>query len=326
MPLVAGTSGGQATGLAFDAECRIWAACGTMGGTAVYDESGNCLAMYHFDGNVHGVAATSKNVFFTDADQGKVYCVGLGAHGSLPGPDGVMTLALPGGLGEAGACNKGVVAAWNGCLIIVQAAAFRLYAFDPVTRTAKRIDIGRASVADADGLLLRGSTLYVVRTKKNKVSKFRLSPDLSHATLVDRITDADLDCPSTITAFGGHLYAVNARFSTPPTPSTSARLNFSNSSLAGWWIVMMIVLPVAFVRSCSKVISAVVSSAARPEVGSSRNKMTGSVTSSRAMLTRLRWPPESTFFSGLPIWRFFTPSKPRSLIVCSTRWSISSSE
>ncbi|GHJ43779.1 hypothetical protein Cs7R123_11210 [Catellatospora sp. TT07R-123] len=220
MPLVPGTSGGKATGLAFDDECRIWAGCGTMGGAAVYNESGTCLAMYHLGGNVHGVAATAKNVFFTDADQGKVYCVGLGRHGRLPGQEGVQTLSLPGGLGEAGACNKGVVAAWNGCLIIVQAAANRLYAFDPVTCMAKRIDIGRASVADADGLLLRGNTLYVVRTKKNKVSKFRLNHDLSRATLVERITDADLDCPSTVTAFGGHLYAVNARFSTPPTAST----------------------------------------------------------------------------------------------------------
>ncbi|MDI1464039.1 hypothetical protein QEZ54_23930 [Catellatospora sp. KI3] len=220
MPLVAGTEGGKATGLAFDAECRIWAACGTMGGTAVYDESGTCLAMYHLGGNVHGVAATSKNVFFTDADQGNVYCVGLGRHGSLPGGDAVMTLALPGGLGEAGACNKGIVAAWNGCLIIVQAAANRLYAFDPTTRMAKRIDIGRASVAGADGLLLRGRTLYVVRPGKDRVSKFHLSHDLSRATLVDRITDADLDCPSTVTAFGGSLYAVNARFSTPPATST----------------------------------------------------------------------------------------------------------
>ncbi|MEV0459620.1 hypothetical protein [Catellatospora methionotrophica] len=220
MPLVAGSSGGQATGLAFDTSCRIWAGCGTMGGAAVYDESGTCLAMYPLGGNVHGVAATSGKVFFTDADQGKVYCVGLGRHGQLPGSGGVRTLSLPRGLGDAGACNKGVAVAWNGCLIIAQAAAGRLYAFDPVTRAARRIDTGRASVAGADGLLLRGSTLYVVRPGGDSVSKFRLSHDLSRATLVARIGDADLDCPSTIAPFGGHLYAVNARFSTPPTPST----------------------------------------------------------------------------------------------------------
>ena len=61
----------------------------------------------------------------------------------------------------------------------------------------------------------------MVRTKQNRVSKFRLSADLSRATLIDRIGDPKLDCPSTVTAVGQHLYAVNARFSTPPTPSTT---------------------------------------------------------------------------------------------------------
>ncbi len=81
----------------------------------------------------------------------------------------------------------------------------------------------------------------------------------------------------------------------------NVRLNFSYSSLAGWWMVMMMVLPVRLVSSASKLMSAVVSSAARPLVGSSRKTMTGSVTSSRAIFTRLRWPPERTFFSGFPI-------------------------
>ena len=45
---------------------------------------------------------------------------------------------------------------------------------------------------------------------------------------------------------------------------------------------------VFFVRSDKRLMSAVVSSAARPEVGSSRKRMTGSVTSSSAMLTRFR--------------------------------------
>ena len=73
---------------------------------------------------------------------------------------------------------------------------------------------------------------------------------------------------------------------------------------------MTIVLPVFFVSSASRLTSAVVSSAASPLVGSSRKRMTGSVTSSSAMFTRLRCPPESTFFSGLPIWRFLQALEP----------------
>ena len=73
-------------------------------------------------------------------------------------------------------------------------------------------------------------------------------------------------------------------------------------------MVMMIVLPVAFVRSWSKVMSAVVSSAARPDVGSSRNRITGSVTSSSAMLTRFRLPalPRGSSSRACRSWRCFT--------------------
>ena len=104
---------------------------------------------------------------------------------------------------------------------------------------------------------------------------------------------------------------------TPPS-TRSARMGSGLSSTTN-------VLPVFLARSWRSVTSAVVSSAARPEVGSSRKRMTGSVTSSMAMLTRLRWPPDRTFFSGLPICRLRTCSRPSWDSVVSTRRSISSS-
>jgi hypothetical protein len=183
---------------------------------------GRCLATYNFGGGyVNDNAATGTAVFFTDSERPRVYCVQLGPNGALPGPDGVQALSLPRGLGDAGAYNNGIVAAWNGCLIIVQSHADRLYAFDPVTCEAHRIRTGGASVADGDGLLLRGRSLYVVRTNRNTISKFRLNDRLTRATLVDQIHDRDLVGPSTVAAFADHLYAVNARPTTPPTPSTT---------------------------------------------------------------------------------------------------------
>jgi hypothetical protein len=35
------------------------------------------------------------------------------------------------------------------------------------------------------------------------------------------LTDSDLDVPATVAWAGGFLWAVNARFSTPPTPDTA---------------------------------------------------------------------------------------------------------
>ena len=43
---------------------------------------------------------------------------------------------------------------------------------------------------------------------------FRLSTDLTKATFVEAITDADFDVPTTIDRAGERLYVVNARFGT----------------------------------------------------------------------------------------------------------------
>ena len=39
--------------------------------------------------------------------------------------------------------------------------------------------------------------------------------------MVNTITDPNFDVPTTVGVFGSSLYAVNARFTTPPTPDTT---------------------------------------------------------------------------------------------------------
>jgi len=48
----------------------------------------------------------------------------------------------------------------------------------------------------------------------------QLSPDLTSGEIVDTITSSNFRVPTTIARFGDSLYAVNARFGTPPTPDT----------------------------------------------------------------------------------------------------------
>ena len=75
-------------------------------------------------------------------------------------------------------------------------------------------------MTQGDGILLHGRTLYVVRNRLNQIAVIRLSPDLSSGTVVDVITSAAFDVPTTIARFGNALYAVNARFTTPATATT----------------------------------------------------------------------------------------------------------
>jgi hypothetical protein len=73
---------------------------------------------------------------------------------------------------------------------------------------------------NGDGLLLDGRLLYVVQNRDNKVAVVRLDHSLSSGRVLTHLTDPRFDVPSTIDEFGNRLYAVNARFTTPPTPTT----------------------------------------------------------------------------------------------------------
>ena len=105
-------------------------------------------------------------------------------------------------------------------LVIVQSSTGKVFAVDPETGVAQEIDLGGERVPAGDGLLLDGKTLYVVQNRLNQIAVIELSPDLTSGTVVARVTDDDFAVPTTIDEFGNRLYAVNARFGTPPTPTT----------------------------------------------------------------------------------------------------------
>ena len=82
------------------------------------------------------------------------------------------------------------------------------------------IELTGGDVLNGDGMELRFRTLYVVQNEQNKVGIVRLSLDLRSGDYTGAITDPDLDVPTTATVNSGFLWAVNARFGTPPTPRT----------------------------------------------------------------------------------------------------------
>jgi hypothetical protein len=91
---------------------------------------------------------------------------------------------------------------------------------DPDTGVATRIDLGTDAVPNGDGILLQGKTLYVVQNVLNQIAVVELSADLGSGTILKTITSPDFRVPTTVAMFGDNLYAVNARFGTPLTPTT----------------------------------------------------------------------------------------------------------
>jgi len=101
----------------------------------------------------------------------------------------------------------------------VQSGTGKLFTVTPAGVTTE-IDLGGQTVQNGDGILLQGRTLYVVRNQNNQIAVVALGKALTTGTMARTITNPGFDVPTTIDRFGSTLYAVNARFGTPPTPTT----------------------------------------------------------------------------------------------------------
>lgn len=225
--LLADGKGRTTVGLGFDQRTNyIFAAGGPDHSAYVFDaDSGELVRTYTFDGAgfVNDVIVTRQAAYFTDSFEPVLYRVELGPGGRLLGRGAVETIPLSGEFesvpGEFNA--NGIEATPNGkSLIVVNSTLGTLYRVDPDTGEATVISLGGESVTSGDGILLQGKTLYVLRNQLNQISVIRLSPDLGNGTLIDTISDDNFDVPTTLALFGSRLYAVNARFGTPPTPTT----------------------------------------------------------------------------------------------------------
>jgi hypothetical protein len=227
--LVPGVAGRVAVGLSFDPRTNyIYAAGGPTGMAHVHDAgSGRTVASFTLTTEasrfVNDVIVTPSAAYFTDSFRPVLYKLPLGRGGRLPAAAAVEEVALSGDFTFVpGAFNaNGIEATPSGrTLIIVHSSLGVLYRVNPGTGEARLIDLGGASVANGDGLLLEGRTLFVVQNQQNQVAAVRLDARLESGEVERVLTDPRLDVPTTAASFGPLLYAVNARFSTPPTPET----------------------------------------------------------------------------------------------------------
>lgn len=227
--LVAGQTGGLSVGLSVDTRSNYLFAAGGLNGNAnVYDaDSGALLATFQFtapfSGFVNDVIVTRDAAYFTDSFQPRLYRVALGPGGALPAAGDFQIIPLNGDWVQAPGPfvfnANGIEAAANGkALIVINTARGELYQVDPMTGAARMIDLGGASLSFGDGLALQGRTLYVVRNQLNQIAVVDLAPGLASGALVRTITSPDFRVPTTAAIFGNSLYAVNARFGTPPGP------------------------------------------------------------------------------------------------------------
>jgi outer membrane protein assembly factor BamB len=221
--LVPATPERAAIGLKVDAHGRLFVAGGPTGMGFVYDaRTGADIAQFELTTDptfVNDVVVTRNGAYFTDSFNQVLYRVPIGPNGSLA--MGAETIPLTGDIVfQMGFNVNGIDATPNGKkLVIVQSNTGKVFTVDPATGIADEIQLDQA-VTFGDGILLDGKTLYVVRNQQNRIAVIKLSPDLTSGSVVRHITATPpLDIPTTVAEFGHSLYAVNARFTTPPGPT-----------------------------------------------------------------------------------------------------------
>lgn len=210
-----------AIGLSYDRRSNnLFVSGGGTGKGFVYDaNTGELAATYTLTvpGTfVNDAVVTSSAAYFTDSFRPYLYKVPLGPAGQLPDQSEVEEIPLGGEFESVSGFNtNGIDAPPNGkFLLIVNSSTGRLYKVDPASGDARQIDLDGDTVTNGDGILLDGSTLYVVRNRNNAIAVVTLEPGAETGTVVGEITDSDFDVPTTVAEFGTHLYAVNARFGT----------------------------------------------------------------------------------------------------------------
>lgn len=231
--LVPGVTGRATTGLYVDERHNYLFASGAGTGLGfVFDaRTGETLATYQLaEGTpagaptfVNDVIVTRQAAYFTDSQRPVLYKVPLGRHGELPDQSAVERIPLSGDFQQVPGFNSnGIEASSNGkWLLIVQSATGQLHRVDPQTGATTLVDLGGYVLTNGDGLRLQGRTLYVVQNRLNQIAVIHLNRDWTSGSVERTITDPNFDVPTTVGLFGNSLYAVNARFTTPPTPDTT---------------------------------------------------------------------------------------------------------
>jgi sugar lactone lactonase YvrE len=224
--LVQGASGRAAIGVEHD-RGRLFVAGGGTGKGFVYDARTGALLreLQLATGSggtfVNDVVVTKRAAYFTDSQRAVLYRLALSANG-VPAQT-AQAVQLTGDFQLVAGFNlNGIDATPDGkTLVVVQSATGKLFRVVAATGVTKEIMLGGATVTNGDGLLLHGRTLYVVRNRDNQIAVVALAKGLASGTISRTITDSDFDVPTTIDRHGNSLYAVNARFGTPTTPTTT---------------------------------------------------------------------------------------------------------
>jgi sugar lactone lactonase YvrE len=216
--------GTPSLGMKIDGRGRLFVAGGSGADARVLStRTGEVLASYTLTTStafINDVVLTRGAAWFTDSTNPFLYKVAIGRGGALAAES--VALPLTGDIVYGTGINaNGISETPDGRgLLVMQSSTATLFRVDPATGVATAVDLGGEALTNGDGLLLNGRTLYVVQNRLNQVAVIKLNRAGTAGEIVNRLTDADFDVPTTVAAFGNRLYLPNARFGVTTTPET----------------------------------------------------------------------------------------------------------
>jgi sugar lactone lactonase YvrE len=114
---------------------------------------------------------------------------------------------------EEGFNLNGIDATEDGRYLVgVQSNTGELFRIDTEGKEVVEIDLGGETLANGDGLLLDGRTVYVVRNEQELIVPVRLSGEYISGEVGEPFTDPSFAFPTTIAKTDGRLLVVNSQF------------------------------------------------------------------------------------------------------------------
>jgi sugar lactone lactonase YvrE len=114
---------------------------------------------------------------------------------------------------EEGFNFNGIDATGDGrYLVVVKSNTGELFRIDIESKQVVEIDLEGQTLANGDGLLLDGRTVYVVRNEEGLIVPVKLSGDYITGEVGEPFTDPSFAFPTTIAKTDGRLLVVNSQF------------------------------------------------------------------------------------------------------------------
>jgi len=206
----------SATGMKVDKQGRLFISGAATGKMFVYDTANGAL-LAAFDNDlantfINDVAINPKDgaAYFTDSSSPMLYKVAQTA-----GQWALEKIDLAGSpiVYQSGFNLGGIAASADGkYLILAQGNNGKLFRYDLAARQAVQIDLGTDDVLGADGILLDGSTLYVMRNAQKLLVTIALANDYTRGTVMSVVTHPNFSFPTTMAFIPGHILVTNSQF------------------------------------------------------------------------------------------------------------------